>query len=269
MKSEHFSEALENISEPYIDNAARAYDTAAKKRRRSRRIFRAACAAVLALALLTGAFGLLGQEDEFVAVPGVLRVYAYDLKNADGADVSEVEKYALEEGVVFVDGFWGPLMGNSQGIPITFMATEESIKDATITFDLTLNYGELAVNCGEQSGFDLENSGKQCIVENGRTVYWTGNELLGIYADYAPNVQDLSEFDEMLIGLGEVYMDVVMKADGHIVGCAVIQFVCTEELGAEFSAKLVKTLFYPPVNGEFQEISEAYVQKMLVEFKAS
>ena len=48
MNSEKFSEALGNISETYIDNAAQSYVTAEKKRRR---IFRVACAAAAVLVL--------------------------------------------------------------------------------------------------------------------------------------------------------------------------------------------------------------------------
>ena len=75
-------------------------------------------------------------------------------------------------------------------------------------------------------------------------------------------------FGKTLAQLGGVYIDIIIQADGHIVGCAIIEIGCLETVPSVLSAGLLASVYYPKVNGEFQDITEEYITEQIALIKA-
>lgn len=260
MNSEQFSEALENISEPLIDNAARAYDTAAQKRRRNQRIFRTACAAVLALALLTGAFGLLGQE-EYVVAPGILRVYAYDV--TDGINAEDMTKNELTNSVTIryrEYSAWSPIINVlCQGIPFYLEVPEGYFGDAEVTFELCADLGQFWIYNEDIDIRDTESSwvtylGNTVTIGNKEHIYWEG------YGGCRIPLPDEGNF--------VFFADILIRADGQIAGYGVIEFYYDDDdwMCIAFNCT---TYCFPMIDGQLQDVSEEYVSEQIAKIKAN
>lgn len=260
MNSEYFSEALENISEPLIDSAARAYERAAEKQRRRRAIVRvASIAAVLALLLtwLLSPGNVKTDEDgNIISAPGILRAYACELDDMNAVQLAE---YALIEGETSYKGAWSPRINLiCEGIRLSFLVEDEMLEGHKITYDISVNYGEI------EFGYKQEDVtlGKNGTIDNGETICWTGYEVIRLHT-----MHDTTE--EIKAKTGGVYLDVILKADGNVIGYAVFEIVCTLPELDLYHAVLQHSVFYPKVEGEFQTISAEYVAQQIASAKSN
>lgn len=235
MLGRKLSEALSNISDEKIEAAAGI----TPKSSRHIWVRVAACAAVLAL-LLTA---LLWPNEtitddgkgELVVVPGVLKAYACDLEEVAA---EEKEKYELDSTKPFMYAIHIPALNIDVGSPITFYVPETYFENAEITFEISSNY---------------ENFCKKQTLKNGDSIRFKKVPYKEIQADIGEK--------------GNFYLDIIILADGKIVGYGVISF-CFYFYNATFAFEF-KTVCYPYVDGELQDISEAYVLEQIEAYKQS
>lgn len=271
MLGKDLSQALGGISQEMVEEACVC---GYKKNRRSILFRVAAVAATLAI-ILTVALWPRKTEDGIVTAPGVLKAYAYEMKGESTIDITKMEDYELVMEPEFSHKtIWSPYLGMIGGIAVTMVITEESLQDADITFEITANYGELYADFYSDKYYNGTNASQAkeaaCFdkygqASNGETVYWEGMELW--YA--AESQPDGSKnMGELLADIGKIYMDVLIKADGNIVGYAVFEMVSLDENGCMFSAALRNSAYYPIVDGEFQSVTEEFVRQEIANCKA-
>ena len=122
----------------------------------------------------------------------------------------------------------------------------ESIKaNVVITFDITAEHGYFL-----DKKTNPQNLGSNETLNNGDKVYWRGESIL----DIADTVG----------GNGVFYIDVIIRADGRIVGCGVISLVYQKYACMAYS---LATVGYALVDGDFQDISEAVVLEHIANLK--
>lgn len=220
----------------------------------------AVCAAALALLVSTVFFwpGENKEDGQIIAVTGVLQAYACELENED---VAYREEYALIEGGDFSKiSAWSPIMDFAcRGISLSFLVDEVELQDYVITFDISTNCGEL---CGSRmNGYpDL---GKNTTIYNGGTVYWTGFEVWNEYISQSETLEEtVNRFDG-------IFIDVIIKADENIIGYAIIEIGCPYPDVFILYSALKTSVYFPKVNGEFQQITEAYLAQQIVTAKDS
>lgn len=270
MLGKDLSQALGGISSEMVEEAC----ACGNKRSRGRLWLRAAAVAATVAILLTALLWPRQDENGIVTAPGVLKVYAYEMKGETATDIAAMEDYELVEEPEFSHkSVWSPYLGVSGGISLTLMIAEESMQNAEITFDVTTNYGELyadyysdkygdgnTISQAKDAAF-LDKRGQ---ISNGETVYWEGMELWDL-TDAQPDGG--RNMGEVLAQIGSVYMDVVIKADGNIVGYALFEMVSMDDNSCIFSVALRNSVYYPAVDGEFQAVSEEYVRQEIEKTK--
>ena len=222
---------------------------------------RVATAAALMVAILIGAVVFWPVEDShepgIIAVPGVMKVYACD---SSAMDSIKLEDYQLIEGnEPSYKTAWSPYISLlTGGVTLTLVVDEESLSDCEITYDLSVNYGELYLGVfGDSSGECLDVSRcKAGVAKNGETISWTGHDLLGA-------IPTEKSFEDFLAEIQGVYLNVIIKADGKIIGYTVLEMVCTNVDLHLFQVALIDSCYFPKVEGKYQNISEEYVQELM------
>lgn len=231
----------------------------------------AAVAAVVALligAVFFWPVEVKTEDGQIVAVPGVLKVYACESKDMD---TLFAEEYQLIEGVEpSYKTAWSPIINLlTRGVTLTLLVEEETLIGHQITYDVSVNCGELYGDVfhekyreeGDPIGrenWDNAFWGKHGVGENGETIHWMGDEL---YFDRDPKIS----LEEAIEKVGRIHLDIIIKADGNIVGYAVLEMICTNLNLCIFNAVLVDSKFYPKVDGAFQNVAEEYVREQIAE----
>lgn len=198
-------------------------------------------------------------QKEIVATVGVLKLYACESKDLDSLCL---EEYQLIEGMEpSYKTMWSPVLNlASSGITLTLVVNEESLLMHKITYDLSVNYGELSdsiYNIKDEMGYDGNQVwGKVHTGVNGETVRWKGDEL------YFGRPQGMS-FEEYIAEIERVHLDIIIKADGNIVGYAVVEMICSDAKVCIFNAALVGSGYFPKQDGAFQNVTEEYVRELI------
>ena len=127
---------------------------------------------------------------------------------------------------------------------IWFNLSEECYPGMRITYDVSANYGALELK------FDAATS---TLPLEYQTVYsWTGKWVDG-------------DLDAILAMDGAIFVEAVIRADGHIVGFGIF------EIGGDgtgwFALMRTETVIFPMVDGQLQNVTEEYVAEKLVELK--
>ena len=200
------------------------------------------------------------QGYELVKMANVLKVYAYDM---NGLDVSKMTTYELTDGVVSHPYEWTFAMNSLYGLPLTLRVEDESWKNQPLTFYVETEYGGYYGDIHnakykkneKDSVASLKdvNFGNTFEVENGETIFWTAKE---IYAQSAEKGISPSEFLEN-IG-NTIYTRIIIRCENHIVGYAMVKITHSE---GWYTASVVRSVFYPLVDGQFQQITEEYVRQ--------
>lgn len=253
MLGKDLSEALGGIAEDKIEAAANV----APANRRPVWVRVAACAAVLALLIGAMLFwpGETRTEDgKIIEAPGILKAYGCELDEVDEAQLAD---YALigQSDVVF-DNIWSPFFGATlahRGITFSFLIDEE-LDNHEITFDVSTNCGELHGSTKK----DYPLLGKTTTIQNGDVVYWRGYEVLEAEG---------ATLDEKIANCGGVYLDIVIKADGNVIGYAVFEIGAGRSM--VFTSSLKASVYFPKVDGEFQTVTDEYVNQQIANAKAA
>lgn len=260
MLGKDLSEALGGIGDEKVMDSMQVYE---KKRRHRSLWYRAAAVAATLAIVLTAALwpGKDNKTGELITAPGILKVYAYEMKGSDPIDFVSVDEYEMTESPAYPrNAVWSPIMSSTcYGIVITPVIEEESVQEADITFEITVDYGELYGDFyskkyteGEKGKATLEETflGKKTVLSNKETIYWQGQELM---------------HSEELQTVQHVYVDIIAMADGNIVGYAVFEIERYDD--SFFAGHLKQSEYYPLVDGEFQPITREYVQQKMSEWK--
>ena len=241
MLGKDLSEALGGIAEDKIEAAANMTPA----HRRPLWIRAAACAAVLAIligAVLFWPGSLTGDGGQIIAVPGVLRVYACDL---EATPENEVQEHIFSEDVFLWRAVWAASIQDGDettphfGRPITFEMPKDYYGSAEITFEIS----------STTEGFC-----KKTVLKNGEAFYLTKQ------VDVRTKIRLMQE-----MGDKDLFLDVLIYADGRIVGYAVMNFYMHPD-GYCYAYKCA-TVCFPMINGECQDVSEEYVWQRIEEYK--
>ena len=247
MLGEELSRALSDISDDKIEAAAGIVP----KSRNHIWLRVAAVAAVVALVMtwmLWPGKPDTPEDDGVVKAPGMLKVYAFDLTS--GEDLDDCERHVLEEGkeTEYI-GIWASGVSMMPvGLPILLELEEESYSAYKITFDVTSEHGDFTRKYINAATYEDAWLGKQFVIENGETIYWKNREK--------------GKTGKIIDDKG--YVDIIIRADGHIIGYTVIKIVRTHPAHSAFAAVLVKNVMFPMDNGEFQQIGEDYVRELMM-----
>ena len=241
MLGKDLSEALGGIADDKIEAAANMTPA----HRRPLWIRAAACVAVLAIlvgAVLFWPGTLTGDGGQIIAVPGVLKVYACDL---EATPENEVQEHIFSEDVFLWRAVWAASIQDGDettphfGRPITFEMPKDYYGSAEITFEIS----------STTEGFC-----KKTVLKNGEAFYLTKQ------VDVRTKIRLMQE-----MGDKDLFLDVLIYADGRIVGYAVMNFYMHPD-GYCYAYKCA-TVCFPMVNGECQDVSEEYVWQRIEEYK--
>ena len=258
MNVKKFSDAMSELDTKYVDEALN-YKKKAKKPRCMKWGALAACLCLVAVTAITAASLWKSQEgtniggDEqssapnVVIAPGFLTLTAYAASTEENvtAELPQGQKIIMEEGVeVPVNYNWTPTMSSRPGIPLNLSAPEYP----NAIFEVSVNGGELL----------LWEEGKITQIEspfntgNDTTIYWT-------------SLSQTSKGSNELYIESEAYINIIVREEEHIVGYAVVE-IYTNNLDNEakqnyiYHAKLLKSVSFPKVNENYQEITKEYIE---------
>lgn len=242
MNTKKFSEAMGEIDDKYVEEAIRYRATKKAKGLSSKWIKRGAIAACLCVALVAGVLFKTSAPDVVIA-SGFLAVTAYA--------ASSDEEITMQEGIELpTDYKWSLAMSSRPGLPLKLSATEYD----DLSFEVSVDGGTLLLWEGNKITYlgSLFNTG------NDTTVYWT-------------NLSQTGENDfERYMGT-TAYINIVIHEEENIVGYAVVE-ISTNDLENEpaqtYSIKLLKSISFPKVNGEYQKITAEYVAAEMEQIKS-
>lgn len=240
MLGKDLSEAMSGISDDKIEAAAHV----APRSRRHIWIRVAACAAVLAL-LLTALLWPASEatNGEIIETPGILKVYACDLKTTSEDALGEYELTANEFSWRAV---WGATIQDAHydvphfGRPITFQMPKDYYGTGEVTFCVS----------SEMEGFC-----KETVLANGEVFYLTKQ------VDAMTKHNIWKKYAEQ-----DFYLDIIIYVDGKIAGYGVMSFYMNGSNAYCYAYKCA-TVCFPLVDGQLQDISEEYAWQKINEYK--
>lgn len=261
-------DAITGIDAEYIEESTRP------PRRTQNRILRFTAAAAV-LALLLTLPGLLPKEDAYVTAPGMLAIRAYALTEED---TFTQEGTIMETGVNFPLTFaWHDGLSSAYGLPIYFSISDPGIDNTSITWEITLDDGDFYMggegSCIPGGTFYPDRGGEECYEdENGAWIdpaqlgnhFTIPDDSILLWTNYTTDGIHFNFFTG-----NHTYVSAIARVDDNIVGYAVIKLIGSPnplnklDKNACYTPLLVAANYYPMVNGEFQEITEEYIQQQI------
>ena len=249
MTSEELCAALGGLPDALILEAMESGQRAGEKVIPWKRLI--ACAAVLAVII-----GALLWHDVIhsgvVEADGILTIKAYA---ADG-----VTSTIMEKGIELPFAFgWNSGLSSIPGLPLTLSIDANNYPDSKITFDICVEDGSFIKNdshwisCSPSQNIELFKNdqplGKSFVIDNQSTIFWTNHEI-------SQNYNAVSGYFKG----DKTYVDIIIKADDHIIGYAVIKIYCAIPAALHYQASVVETISYPLLDGKYQNIRLSDVQ---------
>lgn len=292
MLGKDLSEALGDISDEMVEAAA---GTGEGKKRGSVLWLRIAAAVATLAILLTAALWPRKTEDGYITAPGVLKVYAYDLESTGATEELPFQTCELKEGVEMPYEFgWSIATNVVPGLPIKLSMPTEGYADAMITFSVRVTGGECFRRPSPEYGayrFGPAYLGRDFVLENDQTIYWWNmiTDLENWEEEYDED-RIKAELEASTRGEttgyqlptmipfyhGKAYVDAIVYADEHIIGCVRILIYAEDQSypvgspeygGCRYYAKLISSVSYPKVNGRYQDISVEHVEELMKQWK--
>ena len=247
MKREDISEAVGNISTKHIQEAAPG--RGAKKR--PRWLMRGAIAACLCLAIAGGVL-FNNPSSDFVFSPGLFTITACAMSPSEEVDF--MEEHEMAEGVKLSAEYnWSPAMSSIPGLPLKLSVADYP----NATFNISVDGGQCVLwNSGKVTPLETDFS-----IDNGTTIYWSC--ITGVAED-GTGVQHYTE--------NEAYIDVVVRDGDSIIGYAVIKVYNLDpenEPAQSYYAVLLKSVSFPKVEGEYQKVTDKYINSQIEQVKAA
>lgn len=159
-----------------------------------------------------------------------------------------------------------------RALPIALSVPEEAYPGAEITFEVILSDGIFARTLkGEYGGqpYGPAYLGDHFVLENDQGIFW-----YPIWYDMENWDKETSERPNSIRFEGDkAYVDVIVRADAHIVGCMAI-LIYTEVLptvsgytGTYYFPMLLGAASCPLQNGEYQDVDVEEMQALIEEWK--
>ena len=250
-KTKVLFDAITSIDEDLIDEAA----SPSRLHPASPILRVAAIAAVIAL-LMTAL--LWPTEENYVTGPGILIARAYAL---DEPMLSEESSTVLEEGITLPLSYnWCRAISSVRGIPLHLSIDTVDFQVKNISFGITLSDGSFYQNLHThvESMFDGVRQtylGTSFRMDNHRRIYWYPTSL--IFDNQNKKITHIP------MSGNRAFADIVIRADNQIIGYAVIEFYEVDGLSGEkgwyYNARMLKSVSFPQINGDFQRVSEKYI----------
>ena len=242
MNTKKFSEAMGEIDDKYVEEAIRYRATKKVKGLSSKWIKRGTIAACLCVALVAGVLFKTSAPDVVIA-SGFLAVTAYA--------ASSDEEITMQEGIELpTDYKWSLAMSSRPGLPLKLSTTEYD----DLSFEVSVDGGTLLF----WESNKITYLGSSFNTGNDTTVYWTSLSQTGE-----------NDF-ERYMGT-TAYINIVIHEEENIIGYAVVE-ISTNDLENEpaqtYSIKLLKSISFPKVNGEYQKITVEYVAAEMEQIKS-
>lgn len=264
MLGEEISLALNGIPDAMLKNAMGVYER--KKKERHIWVRAIACAAVLAL-LIGSVFFWPNSEGNYITGPGVLVVRAYE---TDEPELSEENSVILQEGITVPMKYTHlpnvSLLKNLLGLPFHFSIFEKEYENAEITFEIWLSGGDfenlyyLYEFSGKEDCVDeyevlrARYAGGHCTIKNNTKLWW--KETGHIFDEQNRKVHHVEPESD------QVFVDIILRADEHIIGYAVIEIMDIDGRGGfVYHTSMLKSVSFPKIEGEYQTVAEEYVKK--------
>ncbi|MDD4540805.1 MAG: hypothetical protein PHR78_01360 [Eubacteriales bacterium] len=211
---------------------------------------KAAAAVAACVALILSIIALWPQGDKkIIEAKGLLEVEVYEMqatkKPSSGSEnvFPQINAVNLYEGIEFDNSAWCEALNHAPGLPIKLSWPEEG---DNVEFDISTERGSflaLASNNWYQRW-------QKQSVANESTLYWINRS---------------ADNDDYVIK-GNDFIKIITREDDHLLGYAVIRIDSTEETeNAFYKPLLLKSVFFPKVEGEYQNVTEEYVQSKIRE----
>lgn len=200
-----------------------------------------AIAACLCVVLALGVLIKSPTSGEVVG-PGLLVITAYA--------ASSDEELVMQEGMELpADYNWSLAMSSRPGLPLKLTYSEHP----NAIFEVSVEGGTLLLWESNQISY-MESPFN---AENGTTIYWT-------------NISQTNgnDFDRYLES--EAYINIIIREEENIIGYAVVQIYTNDmedEPAQNYSAKLLKSVSFPMINGTYQKITSEYIATEMEEVK--
>ncbi len=227
------SDAMNELDSKYIDEALNYSATKKSGRFSPKWIRRCMIAACLCVALVIGVL-IQPPNSNVVTSSGFLTITAYA--------ASSDEELVMQEGIELpVDYNWSLAMSSRPGLPLKLTTSEHP----NATFEVSVEGGTLFLWESNQISY-LESPFN---AENGTTIYWTNLSRT--------NGNNFDRYSE-----SEAYISIIIREEENIIGYAVVQIYTNDmknEPAQNYSAKLLKSVSFPMVNGTYQKITSEYI----------
>lgn len=210
--------------------------------------------AVVAALLLTVVFWRThedGGEPGIVAVPGIIQAFACEMTDTENETVLVNYDFNIAANAM-INNVQYPTIISEHGLGMKIMVNEQTLQDSKITFDLSCQHGSFYT--WEKMGVSphtqmVVTHGQAVTLENDNYFYWRAEKTM--------------LWTEFLDQQGGIYINVIVRADGHIVGYAIFEIIAQDELMQFYGIAMRESVYYPKVDGKFQEITEEYVQSQM------
>lgn len=212
------------------------------------RITAAAAAIAITLNLLFLSY-LTFDNHRFVSTPGIASVFIYSVNGTD------VTSHPLEIGkdVDLPFEFAGTL-NIVPGYPLSFSINSTM----PITLQISVSHGRFTDwhNDISPDGMFIHRDGngvlgREFSIQNGRTIYW----------------QPFDDSGKETTKRSKIYVDVILLSDSHIVGYCVLELSQYKSHKGSYCATLLSSEFYPKIDGNFQNVTKAYIDKRILKAK--
>lgn len=192
-----------------------------------------------------------GGEPGIVAMPGIIQAFACEMTDPENETVLVNYDFNIAANAM-INNVQYPTIISEHGLGMKIMVDEQTLQDSKITFDLSCQHGsfytweKMEVSPHAKT---VVTHGQAVSLENEQYVYWRAEKTM-LWTKF---------LDEQ----GGIYINVIVRADEHIVGYAIFEIVAQDELMQFYGIAMRESVYYPKVDGQFQEITEEYVQSQM------
>lgn len=260
MNGEKISRCLDALPDEMLEEAMKPY----KPHSFWGRIARIAACLAIIVGLLVGIPQIPTDSTNIVTGTGILSVTVY----AINAETEEIISEQLEAGIdVDNSHYWPLVMNRYPGLPVFLSVETDAFPSDKITYDISVDYGEYID--WRNTDVQINYVGKNFSMPNNVGIYWQG----------------LSGLTENGSAMDIVYTKILIRCENHIVGYALLRFDQAygrdvikanpgladywagkeDQPAAAYWSNLIVSVSFPKVDGEYQHVSEEYVQKCMQE----
>ena len=245
---EERKEMEQEVSDERIRQVVRDCD----KKRRMRKIWLRVVLSVVAFAIVAGAcfFGMeLFKED----VPPISDRIVMQIGTDEGG-MGMVCNPRMSSAVA-----WGirlDFLIDDPNMPLEKQELSVTVNRGVLHRDFYKVYWDTRLDENPPKFFETTYLGNSGTFAADEGMCWTEGDL---------RATDFGEPDEDGYGHGGVYLDVVIRVEGHIVGYAVVEMVDCG--GLMICAELIASEYFPMVNGQYEQITQEQVNAYIAQAK--